>query len=171
MTASWLRQSTYSTARFGLNNYFVGIARARTGRQQLGSTLEIVCSGLSGGLAGLIGNPSEVLFSAANRLRIVNLTRKQVALVRMCADRAKEPAERYGYRNAIDAMIKIYRNEGLSTFSRGLTPNIVRSVIMSKSSVKRSNHATTDSFRCVSNSNVRPRCNFTANLSQTLTAR
>lgn len=54
----------------------------------------------------------------------------------MCADRAKEPAERYGYRNAIDALIKIYRSEGLSTFSRGLTPNIVRSVIMSKSLVK-----------------------------------
>lgn len=55
-----LRQSTYSTARFGLYNYFASHARQRTGQQRLSSSIEIACAGLAGGLAGLVGNPTEV---------------------------------------------------------------------------------------------------------------
>lgn len=58
----------------------------------------------------------------------------KVALVRMCADGAKPPAKRFGYNNAFDALIRIGREEGLRTFTRGLGPNVVRSVIMSKGS-------------------------------------
>ncbi|OAG34705.1 hypothetical protein AYO21_11140 [Fonsecaea monophora] len=60
ISASMLRQSTYSTARFGLYNYFAGIARERTGQRRLPSSWEIVCAGAAGGLAGLVGNPTEV---------------------------------------------------------------------------------------------------------------
>lgn len=62
----------------------------------------------------MIGNPTEVV------------------LVRMCADGAKTAAERYNYGNSIRALYRIAKEEGMSTFSRGLTPNIVRSVIMSR---------------------------------------
>jgi solute carrier family 25 (mitochondrial dicarboxylate transporter), member 10 len=55
-----LRQSTYSTARFGLYNYFAGKARERTGKSRLSSGMEILCAGVAGGLAGLVGNPTEV---------------------------------------------------------------------------------------------------------------
>jgi len=55
-----LRQSTYSTARFGLYNYFAREARQRTGQQKLSSSLEIACAALAGGMAGLVGNPTEV---------------------------------------------------------------------------------------------------------------
>lgn len=55
----------------------------------------------------------------------------QVALVRMCADGAKPQAQRFGYNHAFDAILRIGREEGLRTFTRGLGPNIVRSVIMS----------------------------------------
>lgn len=60
ISASILRQSTYSTARFGLYNYFASEARHRTGRRQLARSWEIACAGLAGGLAGLVGNPTEV---------------------------------------------------------------------------------------------------------------
>ncbi len=60
ISASVLRQSTYSTARFGLYNYFAREARRRTGQQRLSSPMEIACAGAAGGLAGLIGNPTEV---------------------------------------------------------------------------------------------------------------
>lgn len=50
----------------------------------------------------------------------------------MCADGAKAPGQRFAYNHAFDALLRIGREEGLGTFSRGLGPNIVRSVIMSK---------------------------------------
>lgn len=50
----------------------------------------------------------------------------------MCADGAKAPAQRFNYRHAFDALHRIGREEGMRTFTRGLGPNIVRSVLMSK---------------------------------------
>lgn len=114
LTGSWLRQCSYSTARFGLYNYFAKEVKQRTGTTKLTAGWEVVCSGVAGGAAGLIGNPTEVV------------------LVRMCADGAKPAAERYNYGNSIRALYRIAKEEGMSTFSRGLTPNIVRSVIMSE---------------------------------------
>lgn len=55
-----LRQSTYSTSRFALYNYFAQEARQKTGRQKLSSSWEIACAALAGGMAGLVGNPTEV---------------------------------------------------------------------------------------------------------------
>lgn len=55
-----LRQSTYSTARFGLYNYFAKAARQRTGQQRLSSSWEVACAALAGGMAGVVGNPTEV---------------------------------------------------------------------------------------------------------------
>ncbi len=50
----------------------------------------------------------------------------------MCADGAKAPEQRFVYSNAISAMGKIWREESLAAFYRGLGPNVVRSVLMSK---------------------------------------
>ena len=112
ISASILRQSTYSTARFGLYQFFAAEARQRTSQTKLGLGSEIVCAGVAGGLAGLIGNPTEV------------------ALVRMCADGAKPASQQFGYRNCFGAIYRIGTEEGLKTFGRGLGPNIVRSVLM-----------------------------------------
>lgn len=49
----------------------------------------------------------------------------------MCADGAKEPASRFAYRNAFHGLIRIGREEGLKAFTKGLGPNVVRSVLMS----------------------------------------
>ena len=129
LTGSWLRQCSYSTARFGLYNYFAKEVKARTGTTKLTAGWEVVCSGVAGGAAGLIGNPTEVV------------------LVRMCADGAKTAAERYNYGNSIRALYRIAKEEGMSTFSRGLTPNIVRSVIMSEFHISQyTPHSHTDDF-------------------------
>jgi solute carrier family 25 (mitochondrial dicarboxylate transporter), member 10 len=117
ISASILRQATYSTARFGLYNYFAAEARQRTGKKKLSSTNEILCAGAAGGLAGLIGNPTEV------------------PLVRMCADAAKPPVQQFRYKHAFNAVLRIAREEGLRTFSRGLAPNVVRSILMNVSQI------------------------------------
>ena len=53
----------------------------------------------------------------------------------MCADGAKAPAERYGYTHALDGLVRIAREEGMKAFTKGLGPNVVRSVLMSKFSL------------------------------------
>lgn len=62
----------------------------------------------------MIGNPTEVI------------------LVRMCADAAKPAAERFHYSDAVTGLYRIGKEEGVRVFGRGLSANVVRSVIMSK---------------------------------------
>jgi dicarboxylate transporter 10 len=50
----------------------------------------------------------------------------------MCADGVKTPSQRYLYPNAISGMIRIGNEEGMKAFTKGLGPNIIRSVLMSK---------------------------------------
>ena len=82
LSASILRQSTYSTARFGLYTILSQSAQKYTcptdSTKPLSAAWTVACAGTAGGLAGLIGNPTEVV------------------LVRMCADGARPTAERLG---------------------------------------------------------------------------
>lgn len=114
LSASILRQSTYSTARFGLYNVVARKARDYTGQDKLSTAWTITCAGVAGGLAGLVGNPTEIV------------------LVRMCADGAKPPAERFAYSNGLAGLYRVGKEEGLSAFSRGISANVMRSVLMSE---------------------------------------
>jgi solute carrier family 25 (mitochondrial dicarboxylate transporter), member 10 len=53
----------------------------------------------------------------------------------MCADAAKPVSQRFAYPNALAALYRIARDDGLSAFSRGLAPNVVRSVLMNISQI------------------------------------
>ncbi|KAF5245765.1 hypothetical protein FAUST_1552 [Fusarium austroamericanum] len=114
--ASILRQGSYSTARFGFHTYFSDKLRGYTGKQ-LSVTQNIACAGVAGGVAGLVGNPAEVV------------------LVRMCADGAKAPGQQFGYNHALDALARIYSEEGMRAFWKGLAPNIARSALMNVSQI------------------------------------
>ncbi|KAK2608140.1 hypothetical protein N8I77_006771 [Diaporthe amygdali] len=112
LSASILRQSTYSTARFGLYNILAQHLKSKSPTGQLSSWTTIGAAGVAGGLAGVIGNPAEVI------------------LVRMCADGAKPPPERANYPDAVRGLWRIARDEGLGNLARGLGPTVVRSVLM-----------------------------------------
>jgi dicarboxylate transporter 10 len=61
LSASILRQATYSTARFGLYNYFARQFQSLSaGGGPLSASATVATAGLAGGLAGVIGNPTEV---------------------------------------------------------------------------------------------------------------
>ncbi|WXC42701.1 hypothetical protein QX201_002476 [Fusarium graminearum] len=90
--------------------------RGYTGKQ-LSVTQNIACAGVAGGVAGLVGNPAEVV------------------LVRMCADGAKAPGQQFGYNHALDALVRIYSEEGMRAFWKGLAPNIARSALMNVSQI------------------------------------
>ncbi|KAK3313066.1 mitochondrial carrier domain-containing protein [Apodospora peruviana] len=120
LSASVLRQSTYSTARFGLYNFLTRkITQQQPGatKQPLSAPATIACAGLAGGLAGMVGNPTEVV------------------LVRMCADGAKPASERFHYPNAAVGLYQIWKQEGVKVFGRGLSANVVRSVLMNVSQI------------------------------------
>jgi hypothetical protein len=60
LSASVLRQSTYSTARFGLYTILAQKAKEFNRTDALSTSWTIACAGAAGGLAGLVGNPTEV---------------------------------------------------------------------------------------------------------------
>jgi dicarboxylate transporter 10 len=69
----------------------------------------------SGFLGGVAGNPADVLN------------------VRMQHDAALPPSQRRNYRNAIDGLVRMTREEGLRSLFRGVWPNSFRAVLMTAS--------------------------------------
>lgn len=115
LSASILRQSTYSTARFGLFTIFTQQLQQQQQQSPLSMSTTILCAAAAGGLAGVVGNPAEVI------------------LVRMCADGARPARERYNYPDAARGLLRIARDTdgGLRTLlGRGLGATVVRSVLM-----------------------------------------
>ena len=113
LSASILRQGTYSTARFGLHTILSQQWLRYTGETKLSLGSNVACAAVAGGVAGLVGNPTEVV------------------LVRMCADGARPQAQRFAYTNALKGLSRTIREEGLDAFSRGISANVARSVLMS----------------------------------------
>ncbi|KAK6360295.1 Mitochondrial dicarboxylate transporter, variant 2 [Orbilia blumenaviensis] len=113
LTASLLRQATYSTARFGIYEELKGIVKQPNKELPL-STL-IALSSTSGFLGSIAGNPAD----------IIN--------VRMQQDGALEPSKRRNYKNAIDGLIKMVKSEGFSSLFRGVGPNSGRGALMTAS--------------------------------------
>lgn len=72
------------------------------------STSQLVIAGaLAGGLGGVAGNPADIV------------------LVRMTTDSLKPPEKQLGYRNAIDGVVRVAREEGPAALMRGVLPNTV----------------------------------------------
>lgn len=132
LSASLLRQMTYSVTRFGAYDKLKELAVKQNGGAEgrtkanggLGVGQMALCASLAGAAGGLAGNPADVL------------------LVRMTSDVNKPPAERYNYPNAISALVRMTRDEGVGSLFRGLGPNTVRAVLMNASQL-----ATYDVFK------------------------
>ncbi|KAJ8658207.1 hypothetical protein O0I10_006215 [Lichtheimia ornata] len=112
LSASLLRQGTYSTIRFGLYDKFKWLIAGDT-KPTFGQLL--FCSTAAGILGGAFGNPSDV----------VN--------VRMQNDGQLPPSQRRHYKNAIDGLIRICREEGPQVLLRGLGYSTTRAVVMTVS--------------------------------------
>lgn len=119
LSASLLRQATYSTVRFGVyEDLKVRFAPEATpdNPNPKPSTLNLVMqSSLAGLLGGIAGNPGDVLN------------------VRMQSDYAKPEAERRNYKNAIDGLIRMVREEGFTSIFRGVGANSARALLMTSS--------------------------------------
>ncbi|EMD32359.1 hypothetical protein CERSUDRAFT_88006 [Gelatoporia subvermispora B] len=112
ISGTWLRQMSYSLCRFWAYDESKKIVGA--GKDAPAWKLALAGS-MAGGIAGFIGNPGEIM------------------MVRLQGDFAKPPEKRLNYKNCIDGMIRMIREEGWSSLGRGLGPNVFRAVLMNAS--------------------------------------
>ncbi|CCM05296.1 uncharacterized protein FIBRA_07510 [Fibroporia radiculosa] len=112
ITGTWLRQMSYSLCRFWAYDESKKIVGA--GSQAPAWKLALAGS-MAGGIAGLVGNPGEII------------------MVRLQGDFAKPPEKRLNYKHAIDGLFRMVREEGWSSLSRGVGPNVFRAVLMNAS--------------------------------------
>ncbi|MCJ1259408.1 Mitochondrial dicarboxylate transporter [Lignoscripta atroalba] len=113
LSASLLRQLTYSTTRFGVYEELKEVFTTSVTSPSFPTLIAMAST--SGFLGGVAGNPADVLN------------------VRMQHDAALPAADRRNYKNAIDGLIRMTREEGWRSLFRGVWPNSVRAVLMTAS--------------------------------------
>jgi solute carrier family 25 (mitochondrial dicarboxylate transporter), member 10 len=113
LSASLMRQLTYSTVRFGI--YEELKTRATTPGHEPSAILLTAMAAASGFVGGIAGNFADV----------VN--------VRMQHDAALPPAEQRQYKHAVDGVIRMAREEGAMSWFRGWLPNSSRAAAMTAS--------------------------------------
>ncbi|KAI1102290.1 mitochondrial dicarboxylate carrier [Jackrogersella minutella] len=122
LTASLLRQMTYSTVRFGV---YEELKRRTTPEGTKPSLAWLIgLSTFSGFLGGISGNAADV------------------TNVRMQQDPALPAAQRRGYKNGLDGMFRMLREEGFRSWFRGVLPNSTRAALMNAGQL-----ASYDSFK------------------------
>ncbi|KAG6011375.1 hypothetical protein E4U54_008112 [Claviceps lovelessii] len=122
ISASLLRQLTYSTVRFGVYEELKSRYTRTTGEPTFPVlTAMAVTSGFLGGIAG-------------NFADVLN--------VRMQHDAALPPHERRNYKHAVDGMVRMAREEGPLSWFRGWLPNSSRAAVMTAGQL-----ATYDTFK------------------------
>lgn len=111
LSASLLRQLTYSTTRFGV--YEVGKQQISQDGKPITLFQSIYLAGGAGAAGGLVGSPADM----------VN--------VRMQNDIKLPADQRRNYKNAIDGLLKIYKFEGTGALFNGATMATARAIMMS----------------------------------------
>ncbi|XP_056629626.1 mitochondrial 2-oxoglutarate/malate carrier protein-like [Diorhabda sublineata] len=109
LSAGLLRQLTYTGTRLGVYTYLFDTFKSPDGTPP--GFFTKLLFGMAAGVAGaFVGTPAEV------------------SLIRMTADGRLPIEERRNYKSVNDALIRIYREEGLSTLWRGAIPTMGRAV-------------------------------------------
>lgn len=136
LSASILRQMTYSLARFSTYDMFKSEMARKAGGDpnKVGAVKMGLAASLAGGIGGVVGNPADIV------------------LVRMIGDVNHAPEHRKNYRNwcvaglqepevlaeltssgSFDGLLRMIREEGVQSLFRGLGPNVARAVLMNAS--------------------------------------
>eukprot|EP00485_Elphidium_margaritaceum_P000999 CAMPEP_0202693258 /NCGR_PEP_ID=MMETSP1385-20130828/7422_1 /ASSEMBLY_ACC=CAM_ASM_000861 /TAXON_ID=933848 /ORGANISM="Elphidium margaritaceum" /LENGTH=313 /DNA_ID=CAMNT_0049348913 /DNA_START=96 /DNA_END=1037 /DNA_ORIENTATION=+ len=113
LSAGILRQLTYGTTRLGVFRTITNYLTPEGGTAGDIPFLQLTGASLAaGGIGAFIGTPADA------------------ALVRMQADATLPEAERRGYKNAVDALIRMGREEGMRGFFSGGAPTVFRGLLI-----------------------------------------
>ncbi|KAH6896680.1 mitochondrial carrier domain-containing protein, partial [Thelonectria olida] len=110
LSAGLLRQLTYGSTRFAIYESLKEHAARRNSPVPM--TVLLPASISSGAFAAIIGNPADI------------------ANVRMQNDKSLPPHQRHNYRNVVDVLVRIARQDGLGGLFRGVLPNCIRAGAM-----------------------------------------
>ena len=116
ISAAWLRQVTYGSARLGIYSWLLEQSNQR--RQAKGDIsptpflLKLSMGLTSGCIGAMIGNPSEL------------------ALVRMGADQSLPLEQRRNYKSSIDCCIRVAKEEGPAALMKGVGPTVIRAAAL-----------------------------------------
>jgi len=113
LSAGILRQLTYGMSRLGIFRTMTNKFTPEGGSAaDLDMWTKFGCGFTAGGLGALIGTPADA------------------ALIRMQSDSTLPEAQRRNYKNGLDAMVRMFREEGLAGFFSGAQPTIIRGLAM-----------------------------------------
>lgn len=111
LSAAIFRQLTYGLSRLGIFRTLTDTFGPKDGSPTPFAT-RLPCSMLAGGLGAVIGTPPDA------------------ALVRLQADTMLPLDQRRNYKGAIDALTRMYREEGMNGFFSGCGPTVCRGLAM-----------------------------------------
>ncbi|CCJ30119.1 unnamed protein product [Pneumocystis jirovecii] len=128
LTASILRQATYSTIRFGIYERLRDIVTEKKGKPPSFDTL--LCIATISGAYKTLTKFYKLTFNSiggivSNPVDIVN--------VRMQTDKSLPHGQRRNYKNVFHGLYLISKNEGFFSFFRGLFPNTIRAILITAS--------------------------------------
>lgn len=113
LSAGLLRQASYTTVRMGVyTSLFDKVTREYYDGKPPGFFAKAGIGMTAGAVGAFFGTPAEV------------------SLIRMTSDGRLPPAERRGYKNVFDALLRITREEGVLTLWRGCIPTIGRAMVV-----------------------------------------
>lgn len=118
VSAAYLRQWLYGSCRMGIYSFLLEKAQLRNvkaGRDKNSISFgrKLLMGSTSGAIGSFVGTPSEL------------------ALVRMSADSKLPKAEQRNYKNVVDCIARIAREEGATKLWRGATPTVLRATTLS----------------------------------------
>jgi len=111
LSAGLLRQASYTTVRMGVYSTLFERFSGNSGKPP-GFFTKAAIGMAAGAVGAFFGTPAEV------------------SLIRMTSDGRLPLAERRGYKNVFDALIRITREEGVLTLWRGCVPTIGRAMVV-----------------------------------------
>lgn len=114
VSATVLRQTLYSTTRMGLYD----ILKKKWTDPDSGNmplVRKITAGLIAGGIGAAVGNPADV------------------AMVRMQADGRLPPAQRRNYKSVVDAIVRMSKQEGVTSLWRGSSLTVNRAMLVTAS--------------------------------------
>ncbi|XP_052755096.1 mitochondrial 2-oxoglutarate/malate carrier protein [Galleria mellonella] len=112
LSAGLLRQATYTTSRLGVYNWLFDMYKEQNAGATPSFGTKTLLGVAAGGTGAFVGTPAEV------------------ALIRMTADGRLPVEQRRNYKNVVDALVRIVKEEGTVKLWRGATPTVGRAMVV-----------------------------------------